>query len=644
MPEPSYDELLHKLIKQEEIEARLRESQELFRLAFHTNPDSINLNRASDGMYIDINQGFTSLMGYEREEVVGKTSIELNIWANPHDRVRLVEALRADGYVRNLEALFRKKNGDIGIGLMSASLLSFRNETVILSITRDITERKKADEKIFESEKRYRTLFETANIAVFVVEKKTQKILDANNAACQLTGRSMDELCRLFAWDLVENGTENSFAGLAEVTSASNFTKVTFIRPDRAYRFTSLSVVPLDDEKMFIIARDITNEVKLEEQFLQAQKMDALGKLAGGIAHDFNNLLVPIIGFSELGMNKIKPEDQFYANFEQIHDAGIQASNLTRQILAFCRKQVLELKTIDLNKVIEQFKKMLRRIISENIELKTIQDPSLDLIRADPSQIEQVLINLVINARDAMPGGGFLTIETNNVVLDENYVQKYLDVTPGAYVLLTVSDTGIGMDAATRAHIFEPFFSTKPMGKGTGLGLATVFGIVKQHNGHVWVYSEPGHGASFKIYFPRIVSRKQETEPIVTKKLQVKGSGTVLVVEDEIRVRRLICKTLDEHGFKVLEATNPTEGIERATAYTDKIHLLLSDVVMPQMNGRQLYEKLKSIHPESQVLYISGYTENIIVHQGILEENINFLQKPFTIESLAHKVYDIISA
>jgi signal transduction histidine kinase/CheY-like chemotaxis protein len=377
----------------------------------------------------------------------------------------------------------------------------------------------------------------------------------------------------------------------------------------------------------------------LQAQLLQAQKMESLGQLAGGIAHDFNNILVPIIGYVELGMRKLSADDKLHDDLKQIYQAAKRAAALTRQILAYSRKQVLKMRPTDANELVIDFSKMLRRLIGENIQLQTTLAPSLPPIMADAGQLEQILMNLALNARDAMPEGGQLTIETDSVFLDEPYAKKHIGVQPGPYVVIAVSDTGEGMSAETRQRIFEPFFSTKEKGEGTGLGLATVFGIVKQHQGNIWVYSEPGKGTVFKIYLPQAAQVAQPVEPTdVTEPTSLYGKETVLVVEDDALVNNLVCETLEAYGYEILRAKGPKQGLQRAASHPAPIDLLLTDVILPQMNGRELYQEVMLIEPGIKVLYMSGYTDNVIVHRGILEEGVHLLQKPFTIRDLVQKV------
>jgi signal transduction histidine kinase len=380
----------------------------------------------------------------------------------------------------------------------------------------------------------------------------------------------------------------------------------------------------------------------LEAQLRHVQKMDAIGLLAGGIAHDFNNLLMPIIGYVELGMMKLSPETELYTDLKRVREATARATDLTRQILAFSRKQVFEMQVIDLNFVVADFKKMVKRLIGEDIELQVFPEPDLYEIKADKGQLEQVLMNLAVNARDAMPAGGKLTIKTANVYLDEAYMKQSADARPpGPYVMLAVSDTGCGMDADTRQKIFEPFFTTKERGKGTGLGLSTVFGIIKQHGGHIWVDSEPDRGTTFKIYLPQAEGAVKAAELTFSEPVALCGKETVLVVEDDELVRQLVCKTLTSCGYNVLEAKDPKDALRLASENRETLRLLLTDVIMPGMNGKELYRKTADIHPDIEVLYMSGYNDDVIAHHGILDEGVNFLQKPFTVQNLTQKVRQV---
>ena len=378
----------------------------------------------------------------------------------------------------------------------------------------------------------------------------------------------------------------------------------------------------------------------LEKQLRQAQKMEAIGKLSGGIAHDFNNLLGVIIGYSEDLQDRLAPEDSLRKNVAEIKKAGERAASLTRQLLAFSRQQVLSPRILDLNVVVLDIEKMLRRLIGEHIELHTALDPALGHTRADQGQIEQVIMNLAVNARDAMPNGGRLTIETSNVDLDEGFARNHNPQLPGPYVLLTVSDTGIGMDPQTQARVFEPFFTTKEIGKGTGLGLSTVYGVVRQSGGHIWVYSEPGQGSTFKIYLPRTGDAVPAAKPPAGSSTSLRGTETILLVEDENALRELAYSLLTGSGYSVLQAEHPDRAIEIARAHSGPIHLLLTDAVMPGMNGRALAEQLMRVRPEMKILYMSGYTG--FTHPGVLDPEMTVLQKPFTREALLRKLHEVL--
>lgn len=390
------------------------------------------------------------------------------------------------------------------------------------------------------------------------------------------------------------------------------------------------------------IARDVTERLHIEEQLRQAQKMEAVGQLAGGIAHDFNNLLTVITGYSELVLRRLPREDTLRHHVAEIKKAGGRAAALTRQLLAFSRKQVLQPKVIDLNAVVANMGEMLRRLIGEDVELRTVLAPALGSTKADPGQIEQVIMNLVVNARDAMPHGGNLIIETENVYLNESYTESHIAVRPGPYVMLAVSDTGEGIAAEDREHIFEPFFTTKETGRGTGLGLSTVYGIVKQSGGNIWVYSEVGRGTAFKVYLPRVDEIAQEYTRGIEAEEVLHGQETVLVAEDDERVRRLVREVLEHYGYNVLSAVSGDDALELAERQSGTIDLLLTDVVMPKMSGRRVADRLRALQPATKVLYMSGYTDESIVHHGVLDPDTPFLQKPFTPQVLARKVRDVL--
>jgi signal transduction histidine kinase/CheY-like chemotaxis protein len=391
--------------------------------------------------------------------------------------------------------------------------------------------------------------------------------------------------------------------------------------------------------------RDITARKHLEAQLRQSQKMETAGRLAGGVAHDFNNLLTAIMGYGELLAGSLDDQDPLRKHVDQIMKAGERAASLTRQLLAFSRKQVLQPKVFDLNNVIADVEKILRRLIGEDIELLTPSAPKLGAVMADPGQIEQVLLNLAVNARDAMPHGGKLIVETTNMVIDEEYVREHgLSIPPGPYVMLSVSDTGCGMDKNTQTHIFEPFFTTKELGKGTGLGLSIVYGIVSQSGGGICVHSTPGAGSTFEVYLPQVLSPVADTEEKVQTTAAFIAEETILLVEDEEIVRKLVSNILQMRGYTVLEASNGDEALRVCERYTGAIHLMLTDVVMPRMSGRELAERLAQLRPEVKVLFMSGYTDDAILRLGISREGLNFIQKPFTPDALARRVRELLNA
>jgi PAS domain S-box-containing protein len=413
-----------------------------------------------------------------------------------------------------------------------------------------------------------------------------------------------------------------------------------------ALRVSGRAVCDGDKKTAFeLFIEDVTERRALEQQLRQSQKMEAVGRLAGGIAHDFNNLLMVISGYSEFLLDRLGPDPALRGPAQEIASASQRASSLTRQLLAFSRKQMLAPKILDLNGVVTENLKMLTRVIGEDIDLLMVPASSLGAVRADAGQIDQVIMNLAVNARDAMPSGGKLTIETSNVSLDEEYARLHAPVRAGEYVMLSISDTGLGMDSETQSHIFEPFFTTKGP-KGTGLGLSTVYGIVKQSGGYIWVYSEPGKGSTFKIYLPRVAERVEPAQVVVPEEpaFTAPGTETILLAEDEANLRYLARQFLEKQGYRVIEAADGAIAMQIAVAHEGVIHLLLTDVIMPGMNGRELAQRISEIRPNTKVLYMSGYTENVIGHNGTLDADVRLLQKPFTLRDLKSKVREVLDS
>ena len=508
-------------------------------------------------------------------------------------------------------------------------------------------ERARADEQLRRSETRYRLLFESNPEAMFVYDPGTLRFLAVNEAAVARYGWTREEFLRMTLPDIrppseiprLEAALAAQDRGAATVSDTKH----------RKKDGSLIDVEVLSDWIEFegrrarlVLAKDVTERLRLEEQLRQSQKMEAIGQLAGGIAHDFNNLLTAILGFCGLLERQVGANAQMRGDVAEIRHAAGRAAELTRKLLAFGRRQMLAPRVLDLNGLVADLDKMLRRVIGEHIELVTQLDPELAPVKADLGQLEQVILNLVVNARDAMPQGGRVSIQTANTDLDLAYADTHAPVVPGRYVLLAVSDTGTGMHPEAKAHLFEPFFTTKEVGKGTGLGLATVYGIVKQSGGYIWVYSESGSGTSVKIYLPRSDQPVQPVpRPPVLAGLPT-GTETVLVVEDAEAIRSLARKVLTAQGYTVLEAGDGVEALQIAERHTGMLHLVLTDVVMPGMSGRELAQRLAPLRPQLKLLYMSGYTGDAVVHRGVLEDGLPFLAKPFTPEDLASKVRDVL--
>ena len=519
----------------------------------------------------------------------------------------------------------------------------------MVGTVQDITEQEVIQETLRESEEKYRTLFDNAADAI-VISDEEGNFLEVNRVACERFGYSKEEFTHMTLADINTSEYIDSIPEKIKQIKEKGqaFFETQAVRRDGTTFPTEVSSVKFSyrgKPAILSVSRDITPRKQLESQLLQSQKMEAIGQLAGGVAHDFNNLLTAIMGYS--GMLKLKADlDKKHMNYlDEIIRSSERASSLTSQLLAFSRKQVLQPKIINANTLVANIEKMLCRLIGEDVDLSTVLDPELGVIKADPGQIEQVIMNLAVNARDAMLKGGKLTIETCNIYQDKEYCKAHTAASPGWYVMLTISDTGHGMDEETKKHIFEPFFTTKAKGQGTGLGLATVYGIVKQSGGYIWVYSEPDRGTTFKVYFPRvdIVENDKENSSEATKPL--KGNETILIAEDEEVVRNLIFESLVIFGYDVIKANNGREAIEVFKKNSDgSIHMLITDVIMPDMGGRELVENLEKQKTNLKVLYISGYTDNAIVHHGELDKGVAFLQKPFSPHVLAKKVREVLDA
>ncbi|MDB5311612.1 MAG: Histidine kinase [Gemmataceae bacterium] len=522
-------------------------------------------------------------------------------------------------------------------------------------VLQDVTDRKRAEAGMRESERLLRQVLDSLPVGVSVTNPSGD-ILLSNPAWKRIWAGIITSGAERYAkskgwWhDTGKRIGPDEWASVRAVkTGQTSLNELIDIEAfDGVRRVIKNSAAPIRDGDgtitgAVVINENVTDVLRLENQFHQAQKMEAVGHLAGGVAHDFNNLLTIINGYSEILLPGLPPADPKREMISEIRQAGERAAGLTRQLLAFSRQTVLEPRVLNLNDVVRENEKMLRRLIGEDVRLTAVLDPALDPVKVDPGQIGQVIMNLAVNARDAMPTGGTLAIETGNVKLDETTAMDP-EAKPGRYVRLAVTDTGAGMTPEIQAHIFEPFFTTKGPGKGTGLGLATVYGIVKQSGGFISVSSEPGRGTAFKIYFPLAQGRVPTGKSFPGLKPVARGTETVLLVEDEDALRSMVRVVLQQVGYTVLEASRGTIAIRLAGEHPGPVHLLITDVVMPEMGGRQLVERLARLRPDIKVLYLSGYTDDAVVRHGVLQADVAFLQKPFTMAALTNRVREVLDS
>ena len=604
------------------------------------------------GRIIEANVRAESLFLATREELIG-TSVDTLIpprYRAAHERFAQAYAskprARSMGGALDLKAM-RRDGTEIPVDVGLAPYEANGRRLVVATIT-DCTERKAAEDRLRESEERQRLLFDSIPIPTIVFDLETLEILAVNAAAIRDYGYEREEWLSLTLADIRADGDAASVRQRVQSLGCGieSVQGLRHRRKDGSLLDVDVVTHPLTFHgrpARLSVAQDVTERKRFAERIHQAQKLEAIGSLAGGVAHDFNNILSVILSYTSLLLADIMRGDPMRTDLEEIHQAAQRAAELTRQLLAVGRRQILQPVPVKLDRIVEEMEKMLRRLLGEDIDLTVLSTPRLGAANVDPSQIEQVIMNLVVNARDAMPNGGKLTIELDNVTLDEPYAREHMDVKPGEYVVLAVSDTGIGMDKAIQARIFEPFFTTKVPGKGTGLGLSTVFGIVRQSGGYIWVYSEPGHGTTFKLYFPREQDTTTARAPSLAPPAGLRrGTETILVAEDDAQVRALACNILRRLGYQVLEAQNGGDALLICETHSARIQLLLTDVVMPRMSGRQLADRLRSGRPDMSVLFMSGYTDGSIVHHGVLEPGVAFLQKPITPETLARKVREVL--
>jgi PAS domain S-box-containing protein len=524
---------------------------------------------------------------------------------------------------------------------------------MILLAIEDITERKRLEALLTESEERFRRLFETASDGIVLLEKGEGKITHANPATEKMMGYTREESIGNKLQDIgisldlgdfqttMENLNKSGMIQYDDVpakTKTGQHIDTDIYLVDRA-RLVQCNIRDITERKRAEVEKE-----QLQAELMQAQKMESVGRLAGGVAHDFNNKLSVILGYTELAMELLDRADPIYQNLQQVMNAGNHSVDIVRQLLAFARKQIIAPEVLDINETMGGTLKMLRHLIGEDIDLIWSPGHGLAAVKMDPSQVDQILANLCVNARDAISGVGKVTIETRNTVLDEAYCAEHAGAAPGEYVMLAVSDNGCGMDRETQEYVFEPFFTTKEVGKGTGLGLATVYGIVKQNNGFIEVASEPGKGTAFRIYLPRHGGKAEEKVEAVRAGTPQGRGETILVVEDDVTVLYLTERILDHLGYAVLTSASPAEALSMAGEYQGGINLLLIDVILPEMSGMDLAGEMLKIRPTIRILFMSGYTADIVARQGVLEKGVHFIQKPFTLDSLARKVREAMGS
>jgi two-component system, cell cycle sensor histidine kinase and response regulator CckA len=613
----------------------------------HAN-DTIEVIDPRTGRFLDVNERACRDHGYTHDEYCALTVPDIDPLVTIERWRELMENVREAGS-RVVESQHRRKDGSTFAVEINLTYIRLDRD-YLLAVVRDISERERAQHALVESHSLLRAVVEGTSDAVFVKDLDGRYLM-INTAGARLLGKTVDEVVgqndlALFAPDaaraVVDHDRQVIAAGALqtfdECLTAAGVTR-TYQATKGVYRDAQDHVIGLIG-----VSRDVTELKRLEEQLRQAQKMEAVGRLAGGIAHDFNNLLTVINGYGDLMLNRLDAGDPNRELLTEVMKSAERAIHLTRQLLAFSRKQVLQPRVVNLNALLNELRKLLAPLIGEDIDLRFVPGNELDLVKIDPGQFEQAIINLVVNARDAMPDGGRLIIETRNVELGEDDAAHQRDVRAGGYVLVAVTDSGLGIDPATKARIFEPFFTTKGPGKGTGLGLAMVYGFVKQSGGHIEVYSEAGHGTAFKVYLPRAEQGTAATRSAAGTVEVPKGRETVLLVEDEAGVRNLSKFVLEANGYTVLEAGHGEEALIVAERHAGAIHLLVTDVVMPGMSGRQLANSLCQVRPATRVLFMSGYTDEAVLRHGVIDASPAFLQKPFSPIGLARKVREVLDA
>jgi PAS domain S-box-containing protein len=635
------------ITERKQAEESLQESEARFRSIYENT--AVGLAQVSlDFKIISANEAYCIMLGYEEKDLVGRHLKEIThpdvIEENIQKQANLASG-KIDHY--RMEKKFIHKNGKTVHAILDANLIRDPSGKAIyfLGSVVDITERKRAEMDLQSQKKLLKGVLDSIK-DIIGVQLPDHTMVQYNRAGYELLGLTKDQVQGKKCYALLgrPHPCENCAASRAYISKELETIEKYIPELGRHFLCTSNPILDNNKNIKLVIQQltDITEKKRIDEQLHQAQKMESVGRLAGGVAHDFNNMLGVILGHTELALLQADENHELHGDLKEIQKAAQRSADITKQLLAFARKQTISPRQLDLNDTVASMLNMLRRLIGEDIDLVWQPAANLWSVKMDPTQIDQILANLCVNARDAISGVGKLTIETGKKTFDEAYCNEHAGFIPGDFVLLAVSDNGCGMDKDTLDNLFEPFFTTKEVGKGTGLGLATIYGIVKQNNGFINVYSEPGQGSTFKIYLPRLVADKDIDKAVPEKKAAAGGTETILLVEDEPTILRMTRMMLERKGYSVLSAATPAEAIDLAKAHADKIHLLMTDVVMPEMNGRDLAGKITALYPDIGLLFMSGYTSNVIAHQGVLDDGVAFIQKPFSMADMTAKVRELL--
>ncbi len=648
---PAVIGMLLDVTEHKQAEDALRLSEEKYRRLYDSMMDAF-VSVDMTGHLQDFNQAFRDMLGYTERELRGLTYLDLSPFKWYELETRIVdEQVMVKGFSEVYEKEYRKKDGTVfPVELRTFLMRNSAGQPVgMWAIVRDVKERKSLEKDLRESEERFRNAFEQAAIG-FTIYAPDGRFLRVNQAMCNIVGYSEEELkTRTFKDITHQDDLDFNMDQIRRVLSG----KVPGVQFQKRYIhkrgheiWVSVSASVVRDDKgspihLISLVEDLTEKRKLEEQLRQSLKMEAIGQLAGGVAHDFNNILTAIMGYGSLALMNMAKDDPQRINIGHMLDGAERAAHLTKDLLLFSRKQISERKYVDLNEIIKKMEKFLARIIGEDISFKTILHPRAMPVLADAHQLEQVMMNLATNARDAMPKGGVFSVATEQIRLDKEFIATHGYGQPGMYALISVSDTGKGMDETTLQRIFEPFFTTREMGKGTGLGMAVVYGIVKGHDGYINVYSEPGLGTTFKIYLP-LATMESEATPELIQPFALGKGETILVAEDDPAVREVFRISLEEHGYKVIGAENGEAAVKLYKDNMGKVSLVLLDVIMPVKNGREAYEEIKGLNPHTKVIFMSGYTDDIIVGKGLLEAGTELITKPVTPDRLLRKIREVL--